>query len=449
MPLFRRRRPKVVLLGFDGVPYSEVRALMDAGELPHMRRLAAEGSLLQMDSVVPTVSSVAWSSFMTGSNPGRHGIYGFIDRKPGSYQVYLPNAEHMTAPTLWEYLSNADRRVFVMGIPVTFPPKKVNGVLISGFLATDLAHATYPERVADELASMGYVLDVDAWKAREDRGAFMSDLEAVFRKRWEVAREYSQRETWDFFAVHFMDMDRLQHFYWSDWEDGVEPFASRFMRFYLGMDEIVGEFSRMVDKHTSLVVMSDHGFCRLRREINLGLWLWRNGWLGFGGASPDTIANLEGARTKAFGLIPGRLYLNVRGREPAGIVDPASADTIENELIEALGQLVFPETGEHVIERVYRREELYRGQQLGRAPDLVAVPVRGFDLKDGYGKPSVWTSSALNGMHTYDDAFLLTSFPVTQDRRPWVADVMPTIVEKLGLAQPEPIDGRSLLPNHA
>ncbi len=448
MPLFRRRR-RLLLLGFDGVPYTEVLSLMEAGELPHMRRLADEGSLVQMDSVVPTVSSVAWSCFMTGCNPGRHGIFGFIDRNPGSYEVYLPNAQNMTAPTLWEHLSGVGKRVFVMGIPMTFPPKPVNGILVSGFLATELARATYPERIADELTSMGYVIDVDAWKARKDRDAFMSDLERVFQKRREVAWEYARRESWDFFAVHFMDMDRLQHFYWSDWEDGVEPFATRFKQFYIAMDEIVGEFSQLVDKHTSLVVMSDHGFCRLRREVNLGLWLWRNGWIGFGGASPDTVSNLEGARTKAFGLIPGRLYLNVRGREPAGIVDPGSVDAMRNELIAALEDLVFPDTGERVIERVYRRDELYEGRQLDRAPDLVAVPVRGFDLKDGYGKPTVWMTSALNGMHTYDDAFLLTSFPVTQHRRPWVADVMPTIVERLGLARPEPIDGRSLLPTDA
>ncbi len=446
MPFFRRRRRRVLFLGFDGVPYTQVRALMDAGELPRMRELCAAGSLVQMDSVVPTISSVAWSCFMTGSNPARHNIYGFIDRKPQSYEVYLPNARNMTGTTLWEHLSSAEKRVFVMGIPVTFPPRKVNGILVSGFLATELSRATYPERVAEELKSMGYIIDVDAWKAREDREAFMSDLERTFQKRWEVAREFLHRERWDLFAVHFMDMDRLQHFFWADWEDGKEPFAARFHQFYLWMDEIVGEFSQMIDKNTSLVVMSDHGFCRLRREVNLGLWLWRNGWLGFGGAPPETISNLEGARTKVFGLIPGRLYVNVRGREPAGLVDAEDVPRIQDELISALGAIVFPETGEPVIEKVYRRDELYRGDQLQHAPDLVAVPVRGFDLKDGFNKPSVWTTSAINGMHTYDDAFLLTSFPVTERRRPWVADVMPTILDKLGVAPPEPIDGRSLLP---
>jgi predicted AlkP superfamily phosphohydrolase/phosphomutase len=442
---WHRRRPRVLFLGFDGVPHSAITALMDAGDLPNMRRLAHEGGLLQMDSVVPTISSVAWSSFMTGCNPGRHSIYGFIDRTVGTYDVFLPNARSMTAPTLWEHLSQAGKRVFVMGIPITYPPRKVNGILVSGFLATELDRATYPERVAADLKAMGYVIDVDAWKAREDRDAFMTDLENAFQKRWEVAREFLGREDWDFFAVHFMDMDRLQHFFWADWEDGAEPFASRFKQFYLLMDEIVGELSQLVDKRTSLVVMSDHGFCRLRQEVNLGLWLWRNGWLGFGGASPDTIANLDGSRTKVFSLIPGRLFVNLRGREPGGSVNPKDAGSVQAELIEALRALVHPESGEPVVERVYRREELYQGDYIAQAPDLVAVPRRGFDLKDGYNKPTVWTTSPINGMHTYDDAFLLTSFSLPRDTRPWVADVMPTILHRLDVPRPELIDGRSLL----
>jgi predicted AlkP superfamily phosphohydrolase/phosphomutase len=446
MSYFLRRRRRVLFLGFDGVPHSRVASLIERGELPHMTRLAAEGSLVQMDSVVPTVSSVAWASFMTGCNPGRHNIYGFVDRKPRSYDVYLPNARDLRAPTLWEHLSQAGKRVFVMGIPVTYPPREVNGVLVSGFLATDLAKATYPPAVADDLKRMNYVIDVDAWKAREDRDAFMSDLEHAFQKRWEVAREFLRRGRWDFFAVHFMDMDRLQHFFWADMEDGVEPFASRFAQFYVLMDEIVGELSQLVDRTTSLLVMSDHGFCRLRHEVNVGLWLWRNGWLGFGGASPETIANLDGARTKAFSLIPGRLCLNISGREPRGSVRPTDKERVLSDLADALAELVHPDTGGAVIEKVYRREELYHGPQTEHAPDMVAVPNEGYDLKDGFSKPTVWTSSAISGMHTYGDAFLLSSFPLLPDDRPWVADVMPTILRKLAVSVPKPLDGRSLLP---
>ena len=110
---------RVVVLGLDGVPYSYVRELFAAGELPNLRAIVAEGALAQMDTTLPNVSSVAWASFMTGQNPGKHNIYGFVDRKPGELKVFLPPARNLRSPALWETLSRAGKRVFAMTVPVT------------------------------------------------------------------------------------------------------------------------------------------------------------------------------------------------------------------------------------------------------------------------------------------------------------------------------------------
>ena len=102
------------------------------------------GTLLQMDTSIPDISSVAWTSFMTGSNPGRHGIYGFLDLQPNSYKIYFPNSRHIQSKTLWDVAGGAGRRSVVINVPSTYPAQPLNGVLISGFVAININKATYP-----------------------------------------------------------------------------------------------------------------------------------------------------------------------------------------------------------------------------------------------------------------------------------------------------------------
>ena len=124
----------MVVLALDGVPYSFLRRVIDDGLMPNLAALVTDKNFKAMNSVLPPVSSVAWSSFMTGRYPVNHGIHGFIERVPQTMEVYVPTSTHQNGRTLWEYLSELDRRVFVMNVPVTYPPRKVNGILIGGFL---------------------------------------------------------------------------------------------------------------------------------------------------------------------------------------------------------------------------------------------------------------------------------------------------------------------------
>ena len=160
--------------------------------MPHFKELIRQGSFRPLFSVLPTVSCVAWSSFMTGKNPAKDNIFGFLDRSAGSYLPYVPNANNMTSSTLWDILGDERKRVVVMGAPVTYPPKEVNGILVSGFLAPDIEKATYPTELGRELKEKNdYRLDIDPWKAREDTDSVFPQVTDVFRKRRDTLRARS------------------------------------------------------------------------------------------------------------------------------------------------------------------------------------------------------------------------------------------------------------------
>jgi predicted AlkP superfamily phosphohydrolase/phosphomutase len=194
----KRREKKAVVLGLDGVPYSLLSHYMDKGMMPQLAKLCQkDGKLIPMKSSLPEVSSVAWSSFMTGVNPGRHGIFGFteIDRK--SYEYTFPNFHSLREQPFWE---REDIKTVAFNIPHTYPAKPMNGVMVSGFVAIDLQKATYPERVFHYLSNLSYRIDVDAKLAPRDPEVFFKDLFDTFAKRVEAIEHLYAHEDWRLFA---------------------------------------------------------------------------------------------------------------------------------------------------------------------------------------------------------------------------------------------------------
>ncbi|RPI55750.1 MAG: hypothetical protein EHM56_05015, partial [Chloroflexi bacterium] len=159
----RKRDRRVVFIGLDGTPFTFLQRLIAEGRAPNAERLVRQGSLLRMDSTWPWVSSVAWSSMMTGVNPAKHNIFGFIDRDPATYKQFIPTSQNMRARTLWEVLGDAGKRVIVVNVPVTYPPRPVNGILVGCFLSPSLEKAVYPASYLPTLQSLGYVVDADPW----------------------------------------------------------------------------------------------------------------------------------------------------------------------------------------------------------------------------------------------------------------------------------------------
>ena len=441
---FRKRTLRGVVLGLDGAPYSLLQRLMAEGRMPNLSRLAAAGSLWPMASTLPSISSVAWASIVTGCNPGKHNIFGFVDRVPQTHEMFIPTSRNLMAKTWVELFSGMGKRVFSMGVPTTYPPRAVNGVLISGFLAPDLKKATYPLQVAAELEAMGYQIDIDAWQAREDRDRFLDEVFNALERRLETMLRFWERGPWDLFVAHIIDTDRLHHFLWGYVEEGSERYTPWFLRFYERIDEAIGELAARMDEDVVFMIVSDHGFCRLRREVHLNYWLRQAGFLQFAHKSPMQIRDLA-ATTRCYSLLPGRFYICLRGRERNGCVAPgADYESVRRDVAAGLVEIRDPESGERAIEKVLMREELYRGPACDLAPDLVAVPAKGYDLKGGFEKTTLMEASPVSGTHTLDDAVFLINCPGLSADHVHVTDVMPTLFGAMGLSVPEAADGRRL-----
>ena len=330
-----------------------------------------------------------------------------------------------------------------MGVPVTYPPSPINGVMISGFLCPDLDKATYPPQVARWLKGMGYRIDIDSWQARRSVDRLLGELHESLDRRTEALFHFYGQEEWDLFMAHILETDRLHHFLWEHMESGDAQYAPEFLRFYRKLDELLGEIRGRLRPDTTLIVLSDHGFCRARREVYLNFWLESGGWLTFRTDGPRSLKDMH-PQTQAFSMMPGRIYIHSAWRYPYGCIgSPGEYDRVRERLIEELERLQDPETGVRMIQKVYRREEVFGFEKsLGtRGPDLLAVPFDGFNLKGDLDKRVGTERSPVVGMHTIDDAMLCIEGHPIRKEDPEIIDAMPTILSLMGIPIPDDLDG--------
>ncbi|MHB1392546.1 MAG: alkaline phosphatase family protein [Clostridia bacterium] len=397
---------KTFVLGIDGLPYSWISEKLSNIWMPNLSNLSRKGSIKRINSVIPTISSVAWTSYATGENPGEHNIYGFVDRCPNPLDIIISTSKNRTADTIWSKLSAQGKKVIVINVPLTYPPEPVNGKMVSCFLCTNLEKGTYPKDFYRYLQSKEYVIDANTWQAKDSREKFLDELFTIMKKRFEVSFELMDREEWDFFQLHIMETDRLFHFFWDDIaRKGISRLSDRINEFFKDLDLYIGELLERLPKGTRLIILSDHGFCGIKYECQLNVWLQQEGLLKFGDECEKKLVNYH-KDSLCYSLLPGRIYLNLKGREENGTVEQRDYSRVRELVKDKLLQLMSPDGMEHVIERVFYKEELYSGPYLHNAPDIVAHPQRGYDLKGAFSG-DLFTRSHLNGMHTYDDAVIV------------------------------------------
>jgi len=444
-----QRRKRVVFIGLDGTPFTFMQRLIAEGRAPNAARLVRQGSLLRMDSSWPWVSSVAWSTMMTGVNPAKHNIFGFIDREPQTYKQFIPTSRNMQAKTLWEMLSEAGKRVIVVNVPVTYPPRPVNGILVGCFLSPSLEKAVYPPSYLPTLQSLGYIVDADPWKMRESKETALQVINAALDARIRTLFHLLEHEEWDYLHVHVMETDRLHHFLWQQMEEGHPSLAPAFYAIYQRIDEMLGKLAAKLDEDTTLVWMADHGFCTIKKEVYVNRWLMDQGWLKLRTIPPDRAKGLDeiDPTSVAYSLDPGRVVIRVRGREKDGCVSPgAEYEALRSQIAAASLELRDPDSGEPIFQAAFRREELYHGPYLEQAADLILAPYDGYDPKGPlYKETLTHKGDELVGVHTFDDAMLYVGGHAIAPSRFSVLNVLPTILAVMDLPQPPGLDGRSLV----
>ncbi|SDR10124.1 alkaline phosphatase family protein [Natronobacterium texcoconense] len=447
MGLFDRLRgdgaPRVAFIGIDGVPYSLLAENEDL--FPNIASLADDGSAGEISSIVPPESSACWPALTTGMNPGETGVYGFQDREVGTYETYVPMGREVQADRVWDRVQEIGRQATVMNVPVTFPPQRNLQRMVSGFLSPALEKAAHPETFREYLEDIEYRIDVDPKLGhQEDKAEFIEDAHATVDARFEAFKQYVEEDDWDLFFGVFMTTDRVNHFLFKDYaEDG--EYKDEFLEFYQKIDDYIGRLREAMPEDVTMIVASDHGFTSLDYEVHFNEWLREEGWLSFETDDPEELADIAD-ETTAYSFIPGRFYLNLEGREPRGSVSEEEYDDVRDELKAAILDLEGPD-GRQVVDRVVEKEAAFRGDHDDIAPDLVAIPNPGFDLKSGFKADSeVFTGGPRNGMHSFDDAALYIDHPEASIDDADLLDVAPTILDLMDVEYSRgDFDGASLV----
>ena len=407
---------------------------MERGLVPNIATIARGGTLMSIRSSLPAVSSVAWSSFMTACNPGRHGIFGFTDVQPEDYAVHFPSSADLRTPTLWERAAADGLRSVVVNLPGTYPARPMKGRLVAGFVAPTLERACHPASLAWQLATDGYVIDVDVARARQGEAAFAAHVLDVLDHRIAAMERLLAGARWSLAILAFTEADRLQHLAYRRAHRPDGPLRDAFDAWLARIDALLG---RILGEHpdAAVVGLSDHGFGPLERYMNLDAWLAGRGYLEHGAA--------PGPDSRAFSLDPGRIYVNSSDDFPGGPVGPDEARTLVTEIGRELRGVVDPKNGQRVIARTVLRRDAYKGSRRRLAPSLVCLPVSGYELKSSRRLPPFSDVTDFEGTHTYDDALFLCDLPSTSEAGS-VEDVGATVLDRLRLHH-EDVDGRSLV----
>jgi predicted AlkP superfamily phosphohydrolase/phosphomutase len=422
-------RQRISLIGLDGATFKIILPWVKEGKLPNLSKMMESGAWGELESTIHPLSPQAWASFMTGKNPGKHGIFEFVQHKPNSYDLRYVNGGFVQGKKLWEILSEAGKRVCVINVPFTYPPNPVNGCLIAGLDAPGpRSEFCYPPDLMAELTEKfgRYQLRQHPYKAKPE--TYLKGILQQFEYILNVAKYLKAKEPWDLFVVVFESTDLVQHFYWHyafPEVFGIEPCENKTLsqaifNVYERIDEGLGELLDLCESDETVMVMSDHGFSPCRKIFFMDRWLQENGYLSYNGSDRGTYGFarfLHFAFQKYFpnrfkdrivSLIPGlrerlrsyltsatilgidstNIFVNAKGVFPQGIVESGGAyEEFRDELASRLEDIVDPATGERIVERVYRREELYEGGCVDEAPDLL-VTWKDFEYntRRGYGR---------------------------------------------------------------
>jgi len=443
-------------------------------DLPNLDGLMGSGIWGELRSTIPPITVPAWTSMLSSKDPGQLGLYGFRNRRSHSYEgLYFANASHVKEKMVWEYLEDKGLTSILIGIPQTFPPKPLKGIMVASFLAPDKsAEYTYPPAVKgelDRLADGDYMIDVRDFRT-EDKDWLIDQIYLMTQRRFRVVRHYLRRETWDFLMFVEMGIDRIHHGFWRFQEKDHRlyqpgnPYEKTMKEYYQYVDREVGDLLNGIDSDTAVMVVSDHGAKKMEGAICVNEWLMARGYLHLKAMIDDptmlTADMIDWEKTRAWGEggYYTRIFLNVQGREPQGVIPQREYEAFREQLrgeLESLGD----DKDRPIGTRVFKPEDIYRSAQ-NIPPDLIVyfgdLNWRGAGSV-GYGRVHIFENDTGpdDANHAEDGIFILKVDPArfaeagleTGQRVDGLSvyDISPTILDIFGIPIPSDMIGRSTL----
>jgi predicted AlkP superfamily phosphohydrolase/phosphomutase len=461
---------KVMIIGLDCAEPSLVLGPWRE-RLPNLASLMEAGTHGRLTSVIPPITVPAWSCMMSSRTPGDLGVYGFRNRSDHSYDgLFIANGTAIKEPRLWDLATRGGKRSIVLGVPGTYPPRPLNGVMVTCFLTPSVeSQYTYPPLLKREVENVVGEYLFDTKDFRTDKKDWL--LEQVYemtKRRFALAEHLLATKPWELFVMVEMGPDRMHHGFWKDMDpehrahEPGGPYETAILDYHVYLDGLIGGVLAHADEDTAVLVVSDHGAKRMDGGIRINEWLRREGLLALAREPRGTErlhdVGVDWSRTTAWGDggYYARVFLNVKGREPEGTIEPDDYEHVREDLRRRL-EAIPDENGRPIGTRAYTPEELYDSVG-GVAPDLIVL------FGDLLWR-SVGTVGGSEGIHTFEndtgpddanhaqDGLLIMRAPANRDlgvepgprEGMHLLDVAPTVLELLGLPVPAGMRGTSLL----
>jgi len=496
---------KTFIFGIDGASPDLITKWIQEGHLPNLKKIRQSGVSGKLTSTFPPLTGPAWSSFQTGVNPGKHGVFNWLDLS-SSYQGKLINRNSIKTKTIWKQISSKGGRVGLISVPVTYPPEKIHGLIVPGFLTpSSTSNRSYPGEVVSELFKVApdfkYTLEpmILGQKTRD----WVSGLRKAVRDRGSAARHfyknYFNKTSKEVFMTHFVETDRVQHFLWNDGTDDYDPRLEVFKQ----VDTEIGKTINLAPDDSAFIVLSDHGFGPFTNTFNINNWLKSEGYLKLNGKIRTRIKSglsslgfteqnmksfgkflysiarrlrllenptmdlpnnnllnsiflsskdVDWKRTLAYSRSDiGNIRINLSNRERKGVVTEDNYYELREEIIEKLSRIKAPDTDNYMADWVKPKEEIYSGPYTEEAPDILFNSLEGTGCYGsilGYGaimffNSSIFSKSYNPGHHRRDGILMACGKGIKRAKRDAsLLDLAPTILNLNSFEIPKQMDGK-------
>ena len=497
-------KAKIIVLGLDGASPDLIFPWIKEGKLPTFKMLMERGVYGSLCSTIPPVTGAAWPSFMTGKNPGKHGTFDFVKYNPLAYDGWKEQAivtsDLFAGTTFFDLLSHLGYKVGVITVPVTYPVWEVNGFMVAGYPCPDTDKNYICSKWEDVEIEGSLNFNAEYYKSTpEDK--ILADGLSMMEKRTRFALSAMEQFKLNCLVIVLGAIDRAQHDFWKyhdpDYKhrhpEKNDKYRDAILRHYQKADWTLRELMEKMDDQSTLFIISDHGGGpHPPTYFQVTRWLYDMGFLKyktsksyfyrslrglkkkaeklvFRGQSPiktpmavqnrfSYVERVDWKRTKAF-VYPMQfpsagIVINVKGRQPSGVVKPGNEyEELRSNIIEQLLDVVDPQTNGKVVKSAFRREDIYHGEHVKNAPDVVFLTNEGYEafqdpnreLENLFNPVDEDTLDRFSGLHRMEGIFFAYGRQFCENMRADnlnIIDVLPTILYSMGVAIPNDVDGK-------